>query len=361
MNHPDGELPENWQGKPKDDAARSSIRRLWFAVGLLIFLLGIGVSVGIIRPDLLGALFPNVGQTQTAQALSVQQTQQALQATAQANAQAGTQAALNLQGTQSALDATQAAFNQAGTQAALDAIAARTSTVQAIQQRATTNALELQGTQAALNLSGTQAGLDVQSTLASLQDSNPTQVISDPIQATPTPTVSASASIIDDDFTAGISPGVWNFGATDWSEQGTGLIASADNSHLFTQRTDLIDYTLEVWFTPDSEGNVYLVHTVPNGISYGVRLYVGESSITDAALTMGTNSPLDTPLTLVAQTINAESGEYHVTLQMNRTQLTLRVNDQLMLDNPMNGVSAGAVGIILPNGTFLARVVITPS
>ncbi len=356
MNHPDGELPEDWQGKPKDDGARSSIRRLWFAVGLLILLLGIGVSVGIIRPDLLGALFPNVGQTQTAQSISVLQTQQALQATAQANAQAGTQAALNLQGTQAALDATQAAFNQLGTQAALDAIAARTATVQAINQRATANALELQSTQAALNLQGTQAGLDVQGTLAALQDTNPTQIIGDPVQMTPTPTVRAST--IDDNFTAGISPGVWSFGASDWLEQGTGLTASADNSRLFTQRSDLIDYTLEVWFTPDREGDVYLVHTVANGISYGVRLHVDTTSLTDAGLSMGTTTALDTPLSLISQTINAESGAYHVQVQINRTQLSLTVNDQLLLDTPMSGVSAGAVGIILPNGTFLERVVI---
>jgi hypothetical protein len=358
MNHPDGELPENWQGKPKDDAARSSILRLWVAVGLLVLLLGIGVSVGIIRPDLIGALFPNVGQTQTAQAISVQQTQQSLHSTAQANEQLGTQAALNLQGTQAALDATQSAYNQASTQSALEAIAARTSTVQAINQNATANALELQGTQAALNLQGTQAGLDVQGTLAALRDGNPTQVMSDPILATPSPTVSAST--IEDDFSAGISPGMWSFGATDWSEQGTGLLAIADNSRLFTQRSDLMDYTLEIWFAPPNDASdVYLVHSVSGGISYGVRLHVSRTSVTDAGLSMGMTTPLDTPLTLVAQTVNADAGAYHVRLQVNRAQLTLTVNDQLMLDAPMNSVSAGAAGIMLPNGTLLTEVLIT--
>ena len=74
---------------------------------------------------------------------------------------------------------------------------------------------------------------------------------------------------------------------------------------------------------------------------------------------MGTTTPLDTPLSLISQTINAESGAYHVQLQINRTQLTLTVNDQLLLDTPMSGVSTGGVGIILPNGTLLERVVVT--
>src|SRR6185295_7243187 len=104
--------------------------------------------------------------------------------------------------------------------------------------------------------------------------SNPTQVIGDPVvQSTPTPTVGTS-STIDDHFNDGISPGVWNFGASDWTEQDTGLLASAANSRLFTQRMDLINYTLEVWFTsPNREGDVYLVHNVSGGISYAVRLH----------------------------------------------------------------------------------------
>ncbi|MFN8372704.1 MAG: hypothetical protein U0694_07480, partial [Anaerolineae bacterium] len=261
MNYPDGELPANWQGKSKDDGTRGSIRRLWLAVALLVLLLGIGVSVGILRPDLLGALFPNVGQTQTAEALAVNQTQQALQATAQANSQLGTQAALNLQGTRAALDATQAAFNQAGTQAALDAIAARTATVQAIQQQATTNALDLQGTQAALNLAGTQAGLDVQSTLAALQGSNPTQVIVDSALPTATPT-SGTTSMIDDDFSEGLSPGVWTFNVDDWlTTANGGLIAAQAESRLFTQRAAYTDYTFDVWYvSPNGASDVYVVH-----------------------------------------------------------------------------------------------------
>ncbi len=61
----------------------------------------------------------------------------------------------------------------------------------------------------------------------------------------------------------------------------------------------------------------------------------------------------------VTQTIASTSGEYHAVLQLSRSQLTLTVNDQLMLDTPMSAVSAGGVGIILPRGTLLSHVVIT--
>ncbi len=358
MNHPDGELPENWQGKAKDDAALGSIRRLWLAVALLILLLGIGVAVGILRPDLLGALFPNAGQTQTAEALHILQTQQALQATAQANAQRGTQGALDLQGTQSALNATQAALNQAGTQSAIDAIAARTATVQAIRQQATLDALELQGTQAALNLAGTQAGLDVQSTLAELQGSNPTQVIEDQALATPTPTMRASAASIDDDFSEGISPGVWNFGIDDWTVQAAGLRANAENSRLLTQRTDFTDYTLEVWFTPPNrESDIYLYHSVSGGTSWAVGLDYNGTAVNRVALSSGVNTPLETLRATSAQVIDAET--FQVRLQISATQLTVTVNNQLLIDTPLTAVAPGAVGVVLPLGATLERVVIT--
>jgi hypothetical protein len=154
---PPDSLPEGWVGKPKEDyySNRRTGCSSLVALGLLFVMFAVVVGVAallIYDPTLLDKIlnYPNLPQTQ-----------QALDLTAQFNAQQATQFAAESLATRNALATQQAHLSQAGTQAANEVIATQTAVAVERAQLATQAAFNLQGTQAALNLYATQ----IQSTL----------------------------------------------------------------------------------------------------------------------------------------------------------------------------------------------------
>ncbi|NWF69907.1 MAG: hypothetical protein HXY40_12550 [Chloroflexi bacterium] len=353
--HDDGELPENWQGKPKDAGANRSTALLWLIVGLLLLIVASGTLLGIVRPDLYARLFPNIAATQTSAALQLAQTQQAFASTAQADAQRATQSALDLQGTQTGLIATQNAFDQAGTQAALAANAARTATVQAIAAQATSDTLALAGTQAALELASTQAALDTQGTLAALA-ATPTAAALIPPTTTP-------VALIADSFVGGLNATLWNFRLQDWTQNAAGrLLAFAARSRLLTQRSDFVAYTLEATLEPPAAASdSYLLHLASSGASWALRLRWDGRALTEAALFSGSVSPLETLRATAALTgANFAAPTVFVEVQVSAGQIVVAVNYTRVLTFTLDALAPGALGVDLAAGSVLNRIGIVP-
>ncbi len=350
-------------------------RALWAVALLLIGLLGLVVYLVMYQPDTLG-LQGFSDATQTADTFDL--TGVALGGTAIAISDRE----FDIGNTAAALDARSTLVDQRETQSAQDFIATETSIAVSNAQQGTAAALEYQSTQVAfaqeatrveLNYRGTQAALNRDATAIALGFA--TQSAPGQLNTTDTPPTLEGRPLFEENFAIGLSGTQWRFGeAADWTLTGDGSIrANRSGAWLLTQINTFSDYTFTVEISPlpDVFADYYVLVNVPterDGLT--LRLTYNGARLTTSGLYRfnptqliagdGLLGEVLVPVQAVQLPNTPPQSTLTIVVTVRGTDFNASSGDVLLLtatlDAPLPG---GAVGVQLPAGAGLTRVVVT--
>jgi hypothetical protein len=199
-------------------------------------------------------------------------------------------------------------------------------------------------TQSALNLAATQRALDTQMA----------PVIT-PVLRTSDPAVQ-----LEDDFSIGISGGRWATDVDSWMmPTDRTLTAVQDGAWLLTRRADFDDYTLDVYFTPQTgiPGSYDLLLKVQPDTDDRItmRLASDGQQITEASLLTATSVIASTPVENMPL-----FGPVLVRVEVRDSWATVFVYaTQVLQVQAADLLAHGAVGIQMPAGTTVQLIRLT--
>lgn len=379
MSRPPSLLPEQTAPSPAPRRAGAFIM-MWLLLLLLSLVLIAGLTIILYRPGVIGLGYTyDLTQTQvsfqrTAEALNV--TAQALDSTIVANAQQ----AFDNASTRAALNNRLALLEQESTQAALDIGATQTAIALSNAQQATQSALEFESTRAAFDRAATQVELDYQGTQAALIQNATAAALGfatlsagnqSRTEAPPPP------PILDERFTAGLSSGLWDFGAvTDWGlGTGNALLAARSGAYLLTQRTDLAQYALDVdVLLPDAAAVTYLLLNIPAGMDAPgglvVEIVFDGARVTAAGLYRVTRAQAIGSDFMASARLDAITAvqvdvpparDVRLQVEARGGRVVVLANGRGLFDITLDAIPApGAVGISVTQGTTVRRISVLP-
>ena len=326
---------------------------LFLSVALVI-----GVLIVLLQPTLFNLYTP---EDMTATAQSIRQTENALATNIMSNAE--THIALEIWQGDLARDATQSALNDSATQTAISVANA---------QQATRAAFDFAATQTQVDLDylGTQAALDQEATAIALgitPDRSLPHVVETP---TPAPSPLAMENVIfEDDFTEGLSGGLWQYSIDDWTVAGGVLTATDGGAELMTQTNVLTDYALEIdLITIGTGAEYFILLNLPQGGLYpglALRLVHNGARLTEAGLyqsqaALATEDWLGlSELTAIAsmQVDSTPTDTLNIQVVVRDERVVVIVNAQQVLDVSLSAsLFSGAIGLQVPFGTGIERI-----
>lgn len=379
MSRPPSLLPEQ-TAPPAPRRRAGAFIMMWLLLLLLSLVLIAGLTIILYRPGVIGLGYTydltqtQVGFQRTAEALNV--TAQALDSTFVANAQQ----AFDNASTRAALNNGIALLQQESTQAALDIEATQTAIMLSNAQQATQSALEFESTRAAFDRAATQVELNYQGTQAALIQNATAAALGfatlssgDPsrTEAPPPP------PILDERFTAGLSSGLWDFGAvTDWGlGADNALLAGRSGAYLLTQRADLAQYVLDVdVLLPDAAAITYLLLNIPAGMDtpggLAAQIVFDGARVTAAGLYRVTRAQATGPDFLANIQLEALAAvqvdvpparDVRLQVEVRGGRVVVLANGRGLLDIPLDALPApGALGISVTRGTSVRRISALP-
>lgn len=362
---------------PQETPPRRTWFRLWRPVmsvfGLLSMMAAIALLV-MVQSGVIGITTP-INATQTAAAFGA--TVDAINQTAIAQGDRE----FDIENTSAALDAQSLLIDQRETQSAQNFSATETRAAVVNAQQATAAALDFQGTQIAFAQEATRVELNYRGTQAALNQNATAAALGFATQAQPAPEDAVSPTPTDDrrplfaeNFTEGISGATWRPDMPDaWLMADGAIIARRDGAWLLTQISTLTDYTLDIDMrpTPDTGADYFIAVNVPvatAGDGLVLRLTYNGTRITaaglyevDAASWLVGNSGLGRAIIAVQLPDSPPVATFPLVVTVRGTTFTATLGDdftllEATLDAPL---PAGAVGVRVPQGTTLSRVVVT--
>ncbi|TVR24513.1 MAG: hypothetical protein EA396_00875 [Anaerolineaceae bacterium] len=349
--------------------------RLWRPVmsvfGLLWLVAAIALLV-LVQSGVIGITTP-ANATQTAAAFGA--TVDAINQTAIALGDREFQ----IENTSAALDAQNFLIDQRETESARNFSATETRSAVVNAQQATAAALDFQGTQIAFAQEATRIELNYRGTQAALNQNATAAALGFATQAQPAPEDDISPTPTDDrrplfaeNFAGGISGATWRPGsADDWLLGDGAISARRDGAWLLTQVNTLTDYTLQLDMRPvaDTGADYFVAVNAPMaGDGFVLRLTYNGTRISAAGLYevntaswLAGDSQLGRALTAVQLPDSPPTAFFPLVVTVRGTTFTATLDDDFTLLNATLDapLSAGAVGVRVPQGTTLSRVTVT--
>jgi hypothetical protein len=182
---------------------------------------------------------------------------------------------------------------------------------------------------------------------------------------TPVPVMVAGG--IDDDFSKGLNPDVWDFDPATWGFN-SGKLMSTNYGSLILKNFDSSNYRFEIWTKGVLSGSTYLFNVGDSAYGVGSIYYYGDDGKWVSGVFQKPNKGQWQATSWIPSgefdSLPSQKGEriVYVKIEVHDSRFTVSDDKKLYLDTQLlNGPQHGTVGVIgVRQQTIIERIRVTP-